>query len=172
MKTSWWVHIIRTVILLLLQILIFRRMAISIGDTAYVHFMIYPVAILLLPVRMPRTIVMLLALVAGLFVDSFYNSPGVHAGALVFLAYVRGPILDFLEPYEGYNQDAEPSIAVQGLTWMTSYVASALLVFLFVYFSLEAFSFIYIFSIFLDTIGSLIASFLLTLVMLIVFSRR
>lgn len=172
MRASTWIHIVRFVVLAILQVLIFRRLTLPLGDVAYVHFMVYPLALLLLPIKTPRIILMLAALALGLFVDGFYNSPGVHAAAIVLLAYIRTPLLQLIEPYEGYNEELGPSLKQMGVTWFMSFLAASLAVFLFAYFSVEAFSFVYLLSIVLDTLVSLVASFLVILIIEMVFSSR
>lgn len=172
MRASTWIHIVRFVVLAILQVLIFRRLTLSLGGTAYVHFMIYPLAVMLMPIKTPRIVLMLAALLLGLFVDGFYNSPGVHASAIVLLAYVRKPLLNLLEPYEGYNEEVGPSLRVMGVTWFMSFLAASLAIYLFVYFSVEAFSFVYLLSIVLDTLVSLLASFFVMLLIEVVFSSR
>lgn len=115
---------------------------------------------------------LLLSFLIGIVVDGFYNSPGVHASAAVLIGYLRSFILNLLEPYEGYNIDDSPNLATMGIGWFMSYVSVSMLIFLFTYFSVEAFSFVYIFDIILDTIFSLIVSFIMIIVSQYVFGVR
>ena len=142
------------------------------GGFTYVHFIVYPFFILLLPIRLPSIAVVLLSFLMGISVDVFYDSPGVHAAAAVFLGYIRSIIIKFLEPYEGYNMEDSPTLKTMGLSWFMSYQAISLIIFLFVYFSIEAFSFVYIFDIILDTIFTFIASYIVLLIMQFVFRTK
>ena len=45
--------------------------------------------ILLIPYGLSRSLVMALGLVSGLIIDVFSNTPGIHASACVFLAFIR-----------------------------------------------------------------------------------
>lgn len=150
----------RFVLFFLLQVLVCKRIDLSIGEFDYIHLLIYPLPIFMMPMKLPKALVLLLAFIMGLSVDAFYNSPGVHASALVFSAYIKEFILNFLEPFEGYNKDDFPTIKKMGIGWYMSFISILLLLHTFVYFSIEAFTFIYFFDIFLNTIFSFIVSFL------------
>jgi len=151
-------NIIRFIILYLAQIMIFKQVTFSLGGIAYIHFIIYPLAILLMPVKTPRAVLLIAAFVMGLALDMAYDSVGIHAAALVFTAYIRNIIIAFLEPFDG------PTARQLGFGWFMSYISIGLLIHIFVYFSIEAFSFVYFFEIFLNTIFSFIVSFIVIIV--------
>lgn len=157
-------NIIRFIILLLAQLLIFKQITFSIGGLAYIHFLIYPLALLMLPVKTPRAILLIIAFITGLFLDMFYDSIGIHAAALVFTAYIRNIVIALLEPYDGYNMNDVPTIQNFGVGWFVSYISITLLTHIFIYFNIEAFSFVYFFEIFLNTIFSFIVSFVVIMV--------
>jgi hypothetical protein len=142
------------------------------GGVAYVHFIIYPLAILMMPVGVPKPLVLITAFFSGIIVDMFYDSPGVHAAALVITAYFRPLLLAFLEPYEGYKPDDVPSIYNFGFGWFVSYMSLALLVHIFMYFSIEAFSLVYFFEIFLNSIFSFFVSFLVIMTIHLIFRSK
>lgn len=150
----------RFIVLYLVQILIFKQITFSLGGIAYIHFIIYPMAIILMPIKTPRVVLLLSAFVMGLALDMAYDSVGIHAAALVFTAYIRNIVIAFLEPFDGYSVADVPSIKNFGFAWFVSYVSVVLLIHIFTYFSIEAFSFVFIFEIFLNTIFSFIFSFL------------
>lgn len=133
-------------------------MAFQLGSTIDVHFIIYPLAILALPVRMPQTLVILIGFFIGLTIDIFDNSLGVHAGATVLMAYLRNISFAIVEPFDGYNIQDVPSIKQFGFAWFISYISINLFVHIFTYFSLEIFTYIYILDILLNTITSFIVS--------------
>ena len=150
----------RFLLFFFLQVLVCKRIDLAIGSFDYIHLLIYPLPVLMLPMKTPKALVLLLAFLLGMAVDSFYNSPGVHAAALVFTAYIKEFILRFLEPFEGYNKDDYPTISKMGIGWFMSFISILLLIHTFIYFSIEAFTFVYFFDIFLNTIFSFIVSFL------------
>lgn len=164
--------LIRSIILILLQGLVFRRLAFHWGDFAYIHIFLYPLIIILLPIRTPRILQILIAFVVGLSVDAFYDSWGIHASALVFTAYIRDYIIKALEPHSGYNVDQSPTLSIMGLGWFLSYVAIFMFVHIFFYFSVEAFSFAFIFEIMMNTVFSFIVSIALLVLVQFIFRSQ
>jgi len=165
MNNVFQTNIIRIVLIFIAQVLIFKQITFSLQGLAYIHFIIYPMAILLMPVKTSRSILMALGFLLGIALDLFYDSPGIHAASLVFTAYIRNIIIAFLEPFDGYNIDDVPTLKRMGTGWFVSYVSVALIIHIFVYFSIEAFSFVFFFEIFLNTIFSFIVSLILVMVL-------
>ncbi len=165
-------NILRFIGILLIQTLVLARVDLSIGSFAFIHLIIYPYVIFLLPFKTSRVLLLLLSLIVGLFIDMFYNSPGVHASAMVLSGYLRGYVLDALEPYEGYNSADSPTLATMGIGWFMSYTSILLFFHLFMYFSVEAFSFVYLFDIVLNTIFSFIPSIILILLLQLLFKSK
>ncbi|MGB4961246.1 MAG: hypothetical protein WBO36_17300 [Saprospiraceae bacterium] len=165
-------NIIRFIIILLAQVLIFKHITFGLGGTTYVHFIVYPLAILLFPIKTSRVILLFAAFTMGMIVDVFYDSIGIHAAALVLTAYIRNIVIALLEPFEGYNLDDVPTISNMGFGWFMSYLSITLLIHTFVYFSIEAFSFVFFFEIFLNTIFSFIFSFILIILTQFIFSTK
>lgn len=154
------------------QIWIFKQASFPIGNISNVHFLIYPMAILLLPVKTTRSLLLIIAFVFGICLDMFYDSPGIHAAALVFTAYIRNIVIALLEPFSGYNIDDVPTIKQLGFSWFISYISILLLLHFFVYFSIEAFSFVYIFEIFLSSVFSFICSFIVVMIIQFIFNTK
>lgn len=127
---------------------------------------------MLLPVKIPKPLVMVIGFVVGLMVDLFYDSPGVHAAAGVFSGYVRGYILNYLEPYEGFNTNDSPTLYRFGYGWFMTYLSIFLALHLLFYFSVEAFSFVFFFEIMMNTIFSFLASFVIIMLMIIIFKPK
>lgn len=131
---------------------------IDVGILSYGHFLIYPLWIMLLPFKLPRPLLMVLAFVMGFLVDIFYDSPGVHAATLVFMAYAREFILRILEPEIGFDLDQPFSLKRLGILWYVAYASLFMIIHLFIYFSIEVFSYVYFYEIMMSTISSLIFS--------------
>lgn len=149
-----WINGFRFLVLLLVQTLILRRVTFDWGNFGFVHILIYPLFILMLPIKTPKSLVLILAFLMGLGVDIFYDSLGVHASALIFTAYLRTFIMKILEPYGGYNVEDSPTIRNFGAGWFFTYSAILMFIHVFIYFCVEAFSFVYIFEIMMNTIFS------------------
>lgn len=106
----------------------------------YINPYIYFLFFLLLPVRFPRWVLLLLAFAQGLLIDSFTNTPGIHAFAAVFIAYLRHPvILLFTSIEEGANP--EPSFHSFGIAAFIKYIVVMVFFHHALFFVLEIFSF-------------------------------
>jgi len=167
MDKVWQRNIIRAIFILLIQLVLLKRIDITFGDFNYIHFTIYPLIIALLPYKTNKTLIVLIGFFLGLFVDLFYDSLGVHAFTTTLVAYMRIYILNLISPTEGYGKNSLTSYGY-GIPWFLTYLSIILLLHLFVLYSIEAFSFVYLKEIILRTIFSFIASlFLLTIGQLI-----
>jgi hypothetical protein len=153
------VNILRFIGILLFQGLILRRIEFDTGAWQYIHALIYPLFIILMPLRAPRAAVVGSAFLMGIMVDIFYYSPGIHASAATFLGYIRPMILSWLEPRGGYNVSFSPTQARFGASWFMGYAAIMLAFHLLFYFSVEAFTFVFIDRIVLNTLLSFVISF-------------
>lgn len=173
MKPGVMRHIIRGLLILLVQVLIFKRMS---GGSAWIwlngDIFIYPVIILLLPIRLARHYVILLGFGIGLIVDLFYDTMGVHAFALTAMAYARGVMLNYLEPRGGYTMAMTPTRYSMGLNWLLIYTAVAYFIFIFVYFTVEIFTFVYLGKILLKTIVTFLLSMLVVMGYHMLFNPR
>lgn len=165
-------NITRIIIAVLLQVLIFKQISLGGTDFNYFHLLIYPMAIMLLPIDLPSVVVMFIAFFTGMIVDAFYDSPGLHAGALVLMAFLRPLVLRVLAPDSGYSKTTFPVASNFGLLWYVQYSSALLTIFLFTYFSLEAFTFVYITSIIIKTFFSFIASFAIILLHQIIMNPK
>lgn len=166
-KNAW-----RFLLLLILQILIFRRLSLGGAAFNYIQIFIYPLFLLLLPVHTNRNVIMLLGFVMGLCVDMFYDSPGLHAAAAVLTAFARPFVLKALEPRGGFKFNALPTIVEHGTNWFYRYASIVLVIHLLFYFSVEAFQFSQILFILLKTICSFFASMLLIVIYMLIFNPK
>ena len=169
MNSSVGIHIFRFVGLLLLQGLILRR--ISAGWMGYVYFdvLLYPLFIILLPLRTPRALVTVSAFLLGLGVDLFYGTIGLHAAASVFTAYLRAFVLSQLEPREGYNVNYSPTKAQFGTNWFFRYASVMLGLHLLAYFSIDAFSLVFFADIVFKTLYSFLFSMFFIIISVLIF---
>ena len=70
---------------IVLQVLLINRL--QLGGVC--HPFIYILPLLMMPITLPRWADMLIGLAAGLLMDVFCNSLGVHAAACIMLMYAR-----------------------------------------------------------------------------------
>lgn len=151
-------NVLRFVLFALAQVLVFKSIYFTNAPFNYGHIFFYPLFILLVPIRVPRPVLIFIAFLLGFSIDLFYDSPGIHAGASVFTAYIRRFVLQFISPVEGYNTDGSPSAKNVGFIWFIMYASILMLAHLVFYFSVEAFSFVFFFDILFKTIVSFIFS--------------
>lgn len=164
MNTTSLKHIIRAILILLLQVLVLKRIGLSTSWLwQYGDIFLYPVIVLLLPFRISRHYAILIGFVIGLIIDMFYDTIGVHAFALTATAYSRGLLLAYLEPRGGYQLSMSPTIFSMGLNWVMTFTVFSLLIHTFLYFTAEIFTFVYIGQILLKTLITLILSMLVVM---------
>ncbi len=134
-------NVLRCVFFYLLQVLFLKRLSTGWEGYFYWNVLFYPLFILLLPFRTPRSLLLLIAFGFGLLVDMAYDSPGVHASALVFMAYMRDVIIkmDWMVPRDGYKITSNPTIRDLGLPWFLRYLSILLACHVLFYFTMEVF---------------------------------
>jgi len=152
-------HIIRGILFLIVQVLILKRIS-SGNQWLWLNgeIFIYPIIILLLPIRLSRHYVTLISFCLGLFIDMFYDTVGIHAFALTAMGYARGIILSYLEPRGGYQLTMGPTRHSMGINWLLAYTSFLFIVFVFLYFTVEIFTFVYVGKILVKTIITLLLS--------------
>ncbi len=154
MNSSLSPNMLRFLGLILGQCLLLKQAVQSVGS-AYFNVLLYPVFILLLPAQLAAPYLVLLGFAAGISVDMFYQTPGVHASTGAFAGFMRGPVFMAFAPKGGFNAK-DPIFAPQYVSWQTFLSVSGVFFFLYLfwYHSVEAFTFVYFTSIVLKTLSS------------------
>ena len=106
----------------------------------FINPYIYILFILLLPVRLPRGILLLLAFGLGLSIDAFSNTMGMHAFATVLVAFFRNGVIKLFTSIEEGNNPT-PSFYTFGVGAYVKYVVVMVLLHHSALFILESFSF-------------------------------
>ena len=78
-------HIIRFVVLVLVQVLLVNHIRLG----GYVHPYVYILFVMLLPINISNWQLLLLGFGLGFCVDMFTGTPGLHAGATTLMAFCR-----------------------------------------------------------------------------------
>lgn len=156
--------------LIIVQGLVLQNIGAGWERFPYLHIILFPIFILLLPLRTPRALVILLGFIMGLVVDSFYNSMGVHASAAVFTAFIRSYLLNWIEPRGGYNVNYSPTAARMGAGWFFKYSAILMALHLVIYFLVEAFNFENIGTTLLNILVSFIFSMICLFIYQVIFN--
>jgi hypothetical protein len=154
-------NILRFVLFTILQALIFNRLEIGYG----IHLMVHPLFIMLLPFEINVFVLMLVAFSMGAIIDVFSNTYGLYASSLLLMAYFRPIVFKFYSPREGYDPLKEPSVIDMGSRWFIFVFGYLLLIHHFWYFLIEIFRFDEFFFILQKTFFSLIASYLIILLL-------
>ncbi len=134
---------------------------------------IYPLFLLLLPFETPVVVLLLAGFVTGAVVDSFMNTPGMHAFAMVLIAYLRTNVLEALLPKnmrEFYT--LSPSVKTMGWAPFLVYSSFLILIHHTCFFILQLWSLQNIGYLLLKILASSITTMLLISVYLLLFSRR
>lgn len=116
------------------QVLLFKSLVLF--NTSFCF--LYVAFILLLPVETNNLLLMIVAFLMGFIVDIFYDSLGLHALALVTVAYLRNYWLNAITPQGGYDDGNSPALAANGLQWFLVYTMPLIFVHLCVIFFVEA----------------------------------
>lgn len=82
---------------------------------------LYIMFILVLPFETPNTLLFLLAFMMGITIDAFYDTPGLHAAACVFLAFVRILFISITVQKDGFDNEPEPTLSIMGFRWFFIY---------------------------------------------------
>ena len=160
------IHTIRFIVLVFVQVLILNH----INFLGYINPYIYILFIALYPVKNNRAILIILSFLLGITIDLFLDTGGVHAGASVFIAYIRPVILksSFGTIYEHQTVKFNTVDFGTKLTYFTLLTVLHHIVL----FSLEIFSISKIILVLQKTLFSSIFTILLSITITIIFSRK
>jgi len=116
-------NIFCVIVLVSFQVFILNNIQFS----GFVNPYFYVLFILLLPFETPGWLLLSLGFVLGLIMDVFSNTPGLHASATVFMAFLRPLVLDYFAPRDGYQTGTFPRIYYYGFGWFFQYSAILIL---------------------------------------------
>ncbi|MEQ9424391.1 MAG: Rod shape-determining protein MreD [Cyclobacteriaceae bacterium] len=109
-------HIVRYLLLLALQVLVFRDLILY--DTAF-NF-IYIIGLILLPIEIGPLVLIAVGFFSGLIVDMFYNTQGIQASAAVFIMFIR-PYFFRFTTRGSYDTGTELNIREMGFNWFLAF---------------------------------------------------
>ena len=149
-------HTIRFFILASIQILVLNNVQIS----GYINPFVYILFIMLLPPKMPKAIVLILAFVMGCTIDVFSDSYGIHSSATVLLAFLRPKVLALVSVKGGEDLE-EIGIKQLKINRFFTYSGILCLIHHFTLFYIEAFRLNEVFDTFLRALYSSFISILM-----------
>lgn len=153
-------NILRFIILVLAQVLIVKNIELG----TFINPFVYVMFILVLPFDTPAWVMLLLGFVLGITIDMFYDTPGLHAAATVFMAFCRPGVLKYFSPRDGYESSITPTMQYMGAPWFISYTGILVLLHHLVLFYLEVFKF----SEFFFTLSKVLLSSIASIILIIV----
>ncbi|BDC98414.1 Rod shape-determining protein MreD [Persicobacter psychrovividus] len=134
MKGNNILQIVHFFVYLLIQVLVFKGVALF--GSGFI--MIYVAFLLLLPVDTDKSTLLVLGFLSGLAVDWFYDSMGIHAAAMVALAYLRPKWMGMIMPKGGYDAGTLPLVSNYGFNWFAAYALPLIFVHHFLLFVIQA----------------------------------
>jgi len=154
-------HAIQSLVVLIIQVMLLKNVQIPVLDRYTLTIIIYPMMIIYLPLETRRAFVIIGAFFVGLVIDVFYDTLGVHTAALVLTGFLRTPILQLIEPRQGYRNGTALSGRNYGFTWVATYTAIMLLLHILTFFSIDAFTFVFFLKIMASTVLTFLASYII-----------
>lgn len=137
MNNRFFTYIILFLACILLQVLVFNHIALFhvAIPVVFIYFLIR------LPIDMKLQFVFILAFLIGLIVDIFSDTPGVNALACTLIAGIRKPLYYAYVPKDDVTSRLVPCVAALGITEYIKYLLSFVVIYCFLVFSIEYFSF-------------------------------
>lgn len=167
MITELLIFLFRFLILMAVQVVVLNNIQFS----GFINPFVYIMFIMMLPVRIPKSLLLVIAFVTGLTVDVFSNTMGMHAAACVFMAYLRPALLRIMAPRDGYETESSPSVRELGFTWFLIYAAASTFIHHFILFYIEVFRFSEFFTTFLRVLLSSLATLLTIMISQYLFGK-
>lgn len=155
---EWTKQIVRYIVVMILQVLLFDRLQLW----GVCHPYIYLLCLLMLPITLPHSVQMLIGAAAGLVMDIFCNSIGIHMAACILLMFIRPYLLGVIvNDKDRLNEQI--SLHALGMEAMLKYVVILVVIHHLTVFTLAAWSWSYIGFILLETLVSSIITIVLIL---------
>lgn len=161
-------NIFSAIVIVVVQVFLLKNIQLVVLDKYVVSAFIYPLIIIAFPFSTPRPVVLTMAFFIGLIVDIAYDSIGLHTSAIVITAFLRSFVLILLQPRGGYG-DKSIGLYSYGSIWYLRYTAILMAIHVFLYFSLDAFTFVFLWKIFVNTLLSFAVSYVMLLLYSMIF---
>jgi len=134
MNSGFFINIIRFILLVLVQVLVFNRL----NFFGFINPMVYILFLYWYPIKENRAVFIGLSFLLGLSIDFFSDTMALHSAATITIAYLRPVIMRLIF---GINYEFQ-SFKLSNTTRAQQFTFLALLILVhhLVYFSLEIFS--------------------------------
>jgi rod shape-determining protein MreD len=146
---DWTKQIGRYVVVMLLQVLLFDQLQLL----GICHPYIYILCLLMMPITLPHSADMIIGAVAGLIMDIFCNSLGIHMASCILIMFIRPYLIgSIVNDKDRLNEQI--SLRAIGLEALLKYVIILVLLHHLTLFSLAAWSWHHIGFVLLETVVS------------------
>ena len=146
---DWTKQIGRYVVIMLLQVLLFDQLQLW----GVCHPYIYVLCLLMMPITLPHSADMLIGAAAGLIMDIFCNSLGIHTAGCILIMFIRPYLLGaIMNDKDRLNEQI--SLHAVGMEALIKYVVILVVLHHFVIFSLAAWSWCHLGFVLMETIVS------------------
>ncbi|HEX4959037.1 MAG TPA: rod shape-determining protein MreD [Lacibacter sp.] len=163
-------YIIRFVLLMLVQVFVLNQVP---PLHQYFPPLLYYIFILWLPFTIGRSQLLVVSFMTGLALDFFTKTPGMHAAACVIIGYIRPFIINLIVSQQGVEFNyREPSTTSLGNIQYIIYVVVLTVLHHAMLFTIQAFQFGNLVYLLFKTLGASLISFMLILVVEIIFMRK
>lgn len=106
------------ILLLLAQVVLFKNIFLFNAAMSFPYILI----LFLLPINTSRIVLLLAGMATGLFVDMFYDTPGMHAAAAVAIMFLRPFWLGALLSGSSVDASAKANIGSMGFSLFLIYL--------------------------------------------------
>lgn len=165
MNSAQSLQIVRFALLLLAQVLIFSH----INFLGYVNPYLYILFVALFPVKNDRMSFLFVSFLLGISIDMFLDSGGIHAAALVTIAFLRPPVLKY--SFGALYDHQNIKFHKVDLSQLFTYITILTVLHNLVLFMLDFFNLSDIFTIVKSILFSSIFTILICMMITIIFSR-
>lgn len=151
---DWTKQIGRYIVVMLLQVLLFDQLQLW----GVCHPYIYILCLLMMPITLPHTMDMFIGAAAGMIMDIFCNSLGIHTAACILLMFIRPYLLGWIvNDKDRLNEQI--SVRAIGMEAMIKYVVILVVIHHLTVFILAAWSWSHIGFVLLETLISSLITF-------------
>ncbi len=119
---------------ILIQVMFFKSLVLF--DVAFCF--VYIAFVLMLPVQISTVSLILAGFASGLVIDVFYDSLGINAAAITFIAFLRPVWMRMIPPRVGYEDVNLPTLKTFGFTWFMAYSLPLIFIHHMIIFFMEA----------------------------------
>lgn len=161
-------NILRFLLLILIQVLILNHVYLG----GFINPFLYVLFVMMLPTRMEKIPVIVIAFLSGLIVDLFSNMLGFHAMACTLVAFCKVTFANKILTKNDPTEIDIPTIHSVGFQSWAYYTLLLTLIYNLAYFLIEIFSFRDILTILISSVSSTLVTWILMLIYHLIFLRK